>query len=124
MSSPIVSLADCQRRSGITRSTLYRWIAAGRLKKKQCGGVSMDAVEKLKARQRRGRPHALSALERLYLVRDTTALAAPYLSATHGLARFAAVAAHVLAHHAAQPVRRKQCAELLADMAAALGQTG
>ena len=84
----------------------------------------MDDVEKLKAAQHRGRPHALSALERLHLVRAVEALSAPYLSATLGLARFAAVAGHVFAHHLAQPNRRKPCADLLANWAAAVGDIG
>ena len=56
MASELVTISEAESRIGLARSTIVRWLKAGRIKKREQGKVAVADLERCIREQRTGRP--------------------------------------------------------------------
>jgi len=96
----LFSISEAAREAGVNRSTIQRWIKAGRLKKHAEGKVSLKQVKRCRDAQRTGCPHGLPACERGWMGTEFEwEHAKPFLDSKCGLRRLKAMLPGLVEYH-------------------------
>lgn len=118
MSVELVTISEAQSRKGLARSTIVRWLKAGRLKKRMQGKISLRDLEQCVREQRTGRPCMSGRWTPQATTRDCRTLAEknmePYRG-TQGLRRLGAMINALTWEFAEQDKDLSKLRDVLAD---------
>jgi hypothetical protein len=90
----LITISEAESRAGLARSTIVRWLKAGRMKKRAQGKVAISDLERCIREQRTGRPCMSGRYVRQSLRKDTRPLAEKNMETycgTQGLRRLGAM---------------------------------
>ena len=102
MKCQFLTISEAAREAGVNRSSIQRWIAAGRMQKRKAGKVSLKDVVRCRDAKVTGRPHGEpAAYSAIFDSEVAKPLAQPFLETRAGLRRLKAILQGVVSYHIA-----------------------